>query len=102
MYDLFVVTGNSEVGMPQLLNISAVATEEDLGGAAGMGEIMEAIKERTDLRFGSRLSLTDCREETEEGTLSYDCDETMLKFEQGSNHIKATTFGKHASCIVNL
>ncbi|CAG7887353.1 hypothetical protein BRARA_A01305 [Brassica rapa] len=94
--------GKLEVGVPQLLNISAVATEEDLGGAAGMGEIMEAIKERTELRFGSRLSLTDCREETEEGALSYDCEDTMLKFEQGSNHIKATTFGKHASCIVNL
>lgn len=87
--------------MPQLLNISAFATEEDLGGAAGR-EIMETIKERRELRFGSRLSFTDCRVETEEGTLSYDCDETMLRFEQGSNHIKAATFGKHATCIVNL
>ncbi|CAH8356515.1 unnamed protein product [Eruca vesicaria subsp. sativa] len=84
---------------PQLLSVSAVATGEDLSGAVGK-EIMEAIKERNELQFGSRLSLTDCREETKKGTVRYECDETKLRFELGSDQIKATAFGDHPTCII--
>ncbi|CAH8356520.1 unnamed protein product [Eruca vesicaria subsp. sativa] len=84
---------------PQLLSVSAVATGEDLSGAVGK-EIMEAIKERNELQFGSRLSLTDCREETKKGTVSYECDEAKLRFELGSDQIKATAFGDHPNCII--
>ncbi|CAH8356719.1 unnamed protein product [Eruca vesicaria subsp. sativa] len=84
---------------PQLLSVSAVATGEALSGAVGK-EIMEAIKERNELQFGSRLSLTDCREETKKGTVSYECDETKLRLEIGSDQIKATAFGDHPTCII--
>lgn len=90
-----------ELGTPQLLNVSAVASEEDLSGAIGK-EIVEAIKEKSELRFGSRLSLADCREETKNGTMSYDCDEATLRFEPGSDRIKATAFGNHPTCIIDL
>lgn len=58
-----------------------VVIEEDLGGVVGMGEIMEVIKERIELWFGLWLLFMDCREEIEEGVLSYDCEDIMLKFE---------------------
>lgn len=54
-------------------------------------EIMKAIKERNQVR----LSLTDCREEQEKGIISYECHETTLRFEPGSDQIKATAYGKH-------
>ncbi|KAL0739646.1 hypothetical protein Bca4012_015856 [Brassica carinata] len=89
-----------ELGAPQLLTVSAVATGEDLSGAIGK-EIMDAIKERNEVQFGSRLSLTDCREETEKGTVSYECDEAKLRSDhQGSDQIKATAFGDHPTCFI--
>ncbi|KAH0924415.1 hypothetical protein HID58_024433 [Brassica napus] len=89
-----------ELGAPQLLTVSAVATGEDLSGAIGK-EIMEAIKERNEIQFGSRLSLTDCREETKKGTVGYECDEAKLRFDHlGSDQIKATAFGDHPTCII--
>ncbi|CAN7027554.1 hypothetical protein BRARA_F03883 [Brassica rapa] len=89
-----------ELGAPQLLTVSAVATGEDLSGAIGK-EIMEAIKERNEIQFGSRLSLTDCREETKKGTVGYECDEAKLRFDHlGSDQIKATAFGEHPTCII--
>ncbi|KAJ4898729.1 hypothetical protein Rs2_12680 [Raphanus sativus] len=89
-----------ELGTPQLLSVSAVATGEDLSGAIGK-EIMESIKERNEVQFGSRLSLTDCREETKKGTVSYECDEAKLRFDHlGSDQIKATALGDHPTCII--
>ncbi|KAL0891730.1 hypothetical protein Bca101_015713 [Brassica carinata] len=89
-----------ELGAPQLLTVSAVASGEDLSGAIGK-EIMDTIKERNEVQFGSRLSLTDCREETEKGTVSYECDEAKLRSDhQGSDQIKATAFGDHPTCFI--
>ncbi|CAF2032932.1 hypothetical protein Bca4012_081150 [Brassica carinata] len=89
-----------ELGAPQLLTVSAVATGEDLSGAIGK-EIMEAIKERNEVQFGSQLSLTDCREETKKGTVSYECDEAKLRFDHlGSDQIRATAYGDHPTCII--
>lgn len=90
-----------KLGIPQLLKASAVATREDLWGTVGK-EIIEAIKERNEVWFGSWLSLTDCRKETKKGLMSYECEEATLRFELGSQ-IKATTaFEDHPTCIINF
>ena len=71
-----------------------------MSGAIGK-EIMEAIKERNEVQFGSQLSLTDCREETKKGTVSYECDEAKLRFDHlGSDQIRATAYGDHPTCII--
>ncbi|EFH63529.1 hypothetical protein ARALYDRAFT_894796 [Arabidopsis lyrata subsp. lyrata] len=81
---------------PQLLKVSAVVSEEDVGGLIGK-DIMEDIKEKKEVQFGSRFSLTDCREKTT-GIMSYACDEVTLRFEPGLE-MKATVFGDHPKCI---
>lgn len=67
-----------------------------MSGALGK-DIMEAVKERDEVRFGSQLSLTDCREETMKGTISYECDEAKLRLELGSDQI-----GKHPTCFIKV
>ncbi|CAL9240105.1 unnamed protein product [Arabidopsis halleri] len=71
----------------QLLNTSLVASEGDMDSVV-MKDIMEDIKERRDMRFGSRLLLPDCRSGRK---MNYTCDETALRFEPGSQR-KATEF----------
>ncbi|ESQ28216.1 hypothetical protein EUTSA_v10019602mg, partial [Eutrema salsugineum] len=84
---------------PQLLRVSAAVSEEDIGGLFGK-EINKDMKEKREVHFGSRFSLTDCREDTT-GVLSYACDDITLRFEPGSE-MKATLFvenKRHPRCI---
>ncbi|KAG7651192.1 hypothetical protein AtNW77_Chr1g0071261 [Arabidopsis thaliana] len=81
---------------PQLLKISANVSEVDIGGLIGK-DIINDVKERKEVHFGSRFSLTDCREKTT-GVMSYECDEATLRFEP-SSEMKATMFGDHPNCI---
>ncbi|KAG7589593.1 hypothetical protein ISN44_As07g018520 [Arabidopsis suecica] len=75
----------------QLLNVSSIASEGDMDSVV-LKDIMEDIKERRDMRFGSRLLLPNCRSGR---TMNYTCDETVLRFEPGSQK-KATAFGNGA------
>ncbi|AAD46035.1 F16N3.21 [Arabidopsis thaliana] len=59
-------------------------------------DIMENIKERGDMRFGSRLHFPDCRDGTT-GKMNYVCDEARLRFELGSQRT-ATLFRKRSAC----
>ncbi|XP_010513699.1 PREDICTED: uncharacterized protein LOC104789750 [Camelina sativa] len=74
---------------PQLLNTSSVAFEGDMDSVV-VKDIMEDIKERRDMRFGTQLLFPDCRSGR---TMNYKCDETALRFEPGSQR-KAATFEK--------
>ncbi|XP_019083023.1 PREDICTED: uncharacterized protein LOC104701647 [Camelina sativa] len=74
---------------PQLLNTSSVAFEGDMDSVV-VKDIMEDIKERRDMRFGTQLLFPDCRSGR---TMNYTCDETALRFEPGSQR-KAATFEK--------
>ena len=69
---------------------------EDIEGLIGK-DITEDIKEKKEVRFGTRFYLTDCREKTT-GTMRYACDEVTLRFEPGSE-MKAAFFGKNPSCV---
>ncbi|CAH8257668.1 unnamed protein product [Arabidopsis lyrata] len=75
----------------QLLNVSSIASEGDMDSVV-LKDIMEDIKERRDMRFGSRLLLPDCRSGR---TMNYTCDESMLRFEPGTQR-KANAFGNDA------
>ncbi|CAE5963625.1 unnamed protein product [Arabidopsis arenosa] len=75
----------------QLLNVSSIASEGDMDSVV-LKDIMEDIKEGRDMRFGSRFLLPDCRSGR---TMNYTCDETVLRFEPGSQR-KATAFGNDA------
>ncbi|KAG7586509.1 hypothetical protein ISN45_Aa02g018040, partial [Arabidopsis thaliana x Arabidopsis arenosa] len=66
-----------------------------IGGLIGKN-IIKDIKDKREVKFGSQLFLTDCRENTK-GVLSYVCDETTLRFEPGSE-TKATAFGNNPTC----
>lgn len=90
---------NLKYDNPQLLKVLAVVSEEDIGGLIG-NDIMEDIKEKKEVQFGSRFSLTDCREKTT-GVMNYVCDEVTLRFEPGSE-MKATVFGNHPKYCNNI
>lgn len=87
---------NLKYDNPQLLKVSAIVSDEDIGGLIGK-DIINDVKERKEVQFGSRFSLTDCRKKTT-GVMSYECDEPTLRFEPGSE-MKATMFGNHPNCI---
>lgn len=76
--------------------VSAVIYEENIDGEIGK-DIMDDIKEKGEVRFGSRLLLTDWREERT-GTITYACDEATLRFEPGSQRT-ASAFGNHLTCL---
>ncbi|CAA0326966.1 unnamed protein product [Arabidopsis thaliana] len=73
---------------PQLLNTSSVIASEGDMDSVVVKDIMDDIKERRDMRFGSRLLLPDCRSGRK---MNYTCDETAVRFEPGSQR-KATAF----------
>ncbi|KAL9311274.1 hypothetical protein AtEden1_Chr1g0070801 [Arabidopsis thaliana] len=73
-----------------------VSVEEDIDGLIRK-RIIKDIKEKREVKFGSLLFLTDCRKGTT-GVMSYACDETMLRFEPGSE-TKASKFGDNPSCF---
>ncbi|CAH8392164.1 unnamed protein product [Eruca vesicaria subsp. sativa] len=81
---------------PQQLRVSASISEEDIGGLIGKN-IIKDIKDKKEVKFGSQLFLTDCREKSK-GVMRYVCDETTLRFEPGSE-TKATSFGDNPTCI---
>ncbi|EFH63528.1 hypothetical protein ARALYDRAFT_476129 [Arabidopsis lyrata subsp. lyrata] len=87
---------NLKYDNPQLLKVSAIVSDEDIGGLIGK-DIINDVKERKEVQFGSRFSLTDCRKKTT-GVMSYECNEATLRFEPGSE-MKATMFGNHPNCI---
>ncbi|CAN6938014.1 unnamed protein product, partial [Brassica oleracea] len=68
---------------PQLLRVSATVSEKDIRGLVGQN-IIKDIKEKSEVRFGSRVFLARCRENSTR-VLSYNCDETTLRFDPGSN-----------------
>ncbi|CAH2066770.1 unnamed protein product, partial [Thlaspi arvense] len=80
---------------PQQLSVSASISEEDIGGLIGKN-IINDIKEKREVKFGSHVFLTDCRAKTS-GVLRYACDETTLRFEPGSE-LRATASGSNPTC----
>ncbi|KAL1187805.1 hypothetical protein V5N11_005676 [Cardamine amara subsp. amara] len=80
----------------QLLNVSVVVSDEDIGGLIWKA-IMEGVKEKKEVIFGSQFFLTDCRKNKAE-VMSFACHEATLRFEHGSE-MKATLFGNHSTCI---
>lgn len=74
-----------------MLRVSGVINEEDIIGAIEKS-IMNDIKERSEVRFGSRLLLSDCRKNTT-GTMSYTCDEAKFQFNSNSQKITTTSVG---------
>ncbi|KAH0938281.1 hypothetical protein HID58_005742 [Brassica napus] len=73
---------NLKLNSPQQLRVSASIYEEDIGGLIGKN-IIKDIKEKKEVKFGSQLFLTDCREKST-GVMRYACGETTLRFEPGS------------------
>ncbi|KAL0875805.1 hypothetical protein Bca101_025510 [Brassica carinata] len=65
-----------------LLKVSLIASEGDMDGAI-MKNIVEDIKARGEVRFGSGLLFPDCRSGTS-GKMNYACDESTLRFKPGS------------------
>ncbi|KAJ0242750.1 F202 protein [Hirschfeldia incana] len=89
---------NLKRNSPQQLRVSASIYEEDISGLVGKNIITD-IKEKMEVKFGSQLFLTDCREKST-GVMRYACDETTLRFEPGSE-TKATSFGNknNPTCV---
>ncbi|XP_019100973.1 PREDICTED: uncharacterized protein LOC104789753 [Camelina sativa] len=84
---------NLEYGAAQQIRVSV---EEDIGGLVGINVIKD-IKDKKEVKFGSHLFITDYRLRTT-GVMSYACDETMLRFELGSE-TTATKFGNNPTCF---
>ncbi|XP_010474247.1 PREDICTED: uncharacterized protein LOC104753739 [Camelina sativa] len=84
---------------PQLLKVSAALVfDKDISSSIGK-DIIREIQKKKEVQFASRFTLTDCRENTT-GVMSYECDEITLRFEPGSEEMKATTvFGNHPNCV---
>ncbi|CDY11626.1 BnaC06g31130D [Brassica napus] len=80
----------------QVLKVSAGVSGEGIYGLIGK-DITEDMKEKKEVRFGTRFYITDCRENTT-GTMRYACDEVTLRFEPGSE-MKAALFGMNPSCV---
>ncbi|KAF8102252.1 hypothetical protein N665_0199s0027 [Sinapis alba] len=68
---------------PKLLRVSATVSEKDIHGLVGQN-IIKDIKEKSEVKFGLRVFLAHCRENSTR-VLSYNCDETTLRFDPGSN-----------------
>ncbi|RID55716.1 hypothetical protein BRARA_G02962, partial [Brassica rapa] len=83
---------------PQVLRISAGVSGEDIDGLI-VKDITEDMKEKKEVRFGTRFYLTDCREKTT-GTMKYACDDVTLRFEPGSE-MKAALFGMNPRCVIH-
>ncbi|KAF8098766.1 hypothetical protein N665_0259s0036 [Sinapis alba] len=79
----------------KLLKVSLIASEGDMDGAI-MKNIVEDIKARGEVRFGSELLFPDCRFGTT-GKMNYACDEATLRFEPGSQR-DATLVENHTKC----
>ncbi|XP_010474249.1 PREDICTED: uncharacterized protein LOC104753743 [Camelina sativa] len=82
-------------GSPQQLRVSAAISEEDIGGLIGEN-IIKDIKDEREVKFGSKLFLTDCRK-GKRGVISYVCNEITLRFEPGSE-TKDTKFANNPTC----
>ncbi|CAH8337450.1 unnamed protein product [Eruca vesicaria subsp. sativa] len=65
-----------------MLKVSLIASEGDMDGAI-MKNIVEDIKARGEVRFGSGMLFSDGRDGTS-GKMNYACDEATLRFKPGS------------------
>ncbi|KAH0897512.1 hypothetical protein HID58_047080 [Brassica napus] len=85
----------------RILPLLSPLDTEDIGGLIGKN-IIKDIKEKKEVKFGSQLFLTDCREKST-GVMRYACGETTLRFEPGSE-TKATSFGNknNPTCFARL
>ncbi|KAL0731467.1 hypothetical protein Bca4012_027561 [Brassica carinata] len=90
---------NLKLYSPQQLRVSASIYEEDIGGLVGKN-IIKDIKEKKEVKFGSQIFLTDCREKST-GVMRYACDEATLRFEPGSE-TKASSFGNNNPTCFNF
>ncbi|EOA33851.1 hypothetical protein CARUB_v10021341mg [Capsella rubella] len=84
----------------QQLGVSAAISEVDIGLIGR--NIMQDIKEKREVKFGSQLFLTDCRNGTKGGVLSYVCGETTLRFEPGSDTKATNTFVDNPTTCTNF
>ncbi|KAF8102260.1 hypothetical protein N665_0199s0035 [Sinapis alba] len=82
-------------GRSELLAASLTASLGDMDGAI-VKSIVDDIKAKGEMRFGSRLLLPDYRSETS-GKMNYTCDEATLRFEPGSQR-SATLFVNQPNC----
>ncbi|KAJ0256286.1 F204 protein [Hirschfeldia incana] len=78
----------------KLLKVSLIASE---GNGAIMKNIVEDVKARGEVRFGSGLLFPDCRKGTS-GTMNYACDEATLRFKPGSQ-TDATLVENQPKCL---
>ncbi|CAN6938044.1 unnamed protein product, partial [Brassica oleracea] len=97
LYKNVTLATSSPQNEPQVLRISAGVSEEDIDDLIGK-DITEDMKEKKEVRFGTRFYLTDCREKTT-GTMRYACDDVTLRFEPGSE-MKAALFGMNPRCVL--
>ncbi|XP_010446546.1 PREDICTED: uncharacterized protein LOC104729307 [Camelina sativa] len=88
---------NLQPHWPHLLRVSVVASENDINGVAGKNVFDDIVKERSEVRFASRFVFPDCREDTT-GTMSFVCDEVVLRFDS-SSWTMATTKSKNPTCV---
>ncbi|KAL0700788.1 hypothetical protein Bca4012_056910 [Brassica carinata] len=65
-----------------LLKVPLITSDGDMDGAI-MKNIVEDIKARGEVRFGSGLLFPDCRYGTS-GKMNFACDEATLRFKPGS------------------
>ena len=82
---------------PQLLKVSGDVSEEDINGAIGKN-IVNDIKERSEVRLGLRLFLPDCRE-NKAGTMKFACDEVKMKFESSYEQKITSTVVGYPNCL---
>lgn len=80
----------------QLFKVSGVVSEEDINGVIGKN-IINDIKEKSEVGFGSRLFLPDCRKNTT-GTIKYVCDEIKLRVHSSFHKITTTIVG-NPTCL---
>ncbi|XP_010551464.1 PREDICTED: uncharacterized protein LOC104822072 [Tarenaya hassleriana] len=70
----YVLVAGRERGLAEVVRVSVAAAEQE----GGVGKsIMDDIKERGEVRFQTRLLLTDCRED-KTGRIRYLCDEAAV------------------------
>ncbi|CAA7014399.1 unnamed protein product [Microthlaspi erraticum] len=80
---------------PQVLSVSAIVYGKNISDWIGK-DMMKDMKEKKEVRFGTRVSLTDCRAEST-GTMSYVCDEVTL-----SLVLSASVCDKEGACACRL
>lgn len=83
---------------PQWPHLLRVSSENDIDGVTRQSILDDITKKKGEVRFGSRLVFSDCREESR-GTMSFVCDEAVLRFDSSSQTM--TTF-KNPTCFFHV